>query len=83
MHNRITNNLSPDDINVIGFVKGPDKFILLYNDSDTAEALQSVDRWATHPEINFTWYDAGNLTKRIKETYKEACDEHSINSDSD
>jgi len=47
--------------------KGPDRYVLLYTAATRAEALRTLGRWASEPELDFTWYDAVTLSQRIRE----------------
>lgn len=55
------------DINVIALVKGNERFVFLYNEANRAEILRTLGRYASNPEINFTWYDAAVLSQRIRQ----------------
>jgi hypothetical protein len=55
-----------DDINVLALVKGRERYIFLYEDSQRAEALRTLGRFASNPELSFTWYDAAVLSQRVR-----------------
>jgi hypothetical protein len=55
-----------DDINVLALVKGKERYIFLYDDSQKAEALRMLGRHAANPELSFSWYDAAVLGKKIR-----------------
>jgi hypothetical protein len=55
-----------DDINVLALVKGSERYVLLYDDTQHAEALRTLARYAANPELSFSWYDAAVLGKRIR-----------------
>ena len=55
------------DIFVTALIKGPDRYVLLYTAATRAEALRTLGRWASEPELDFTWYDAVMLSQRIRE----------------
>lgn len=55
-----------DDVNVLALVKGKERYILLYDDSQQAQALRALGRNASNPELSFTWYDAAVLSKKIR-----------------
>jgi hypothetical protein len=54
------------DINVLALVKGSERYIFLYNDSNRAETLRVLGRYASNPELSFTWYDAAVLSQKIR-----------------
>lgn len=55
-----------DDINVLALVKGRERYIFLYEDSQKAEALRMLGRFASNPELSFTWYDAAVLSQKVR-----------------
>ena len=59
------------DINVLALVKGEERYIFLYNDAHRADTLRTLGRYASNPELSFTWYDAAVLSQRIRETVEE------------
>lgn len=54
------------DINVTALVKGNERYIFLYDDDRVAETLKVLGRFASHPDLSFTWYDAAVLSQRIR-----------------
>lgn len=60
------------DINVLALVKGNERYVFLYDDASRAEALRTLGRFASNPELSFTWYDAAILSQKIR---KEAARE--------
>lgn len=54
-----------DDINVLALVKGKERYIFLYEDSQQTEALRTLGRYASNPDLSFSWYDAAVLAKKI------------------
>ena len=56
-----------DDINVLALIKGNERYIFLYDDSQRAEALRMLGRHASNPELSFSWYDAAVLSQRIRQ----------------
>jgi hypothetical protein len=55
-----------DDINVLALVKGRERYIFLYEDSQRAEALRVLGRFASNPQLSFTWYDAAVLSQKVR-----------------
>jgi hypothetical protein len=55
------------DINVLALVKGSERYVFLYDDSSRAETLRTLGRYASNPELSFTWYDAAVLSQRIRQ----------------
>jgi len=61
------------DINVLALVKGSERYVFLYDDASRAEALRVLGRFASNPELSFTWYDAAVLSQKIRqESQKQA-----------
>lgn len=56
------------EINVLALVKGEERFIFLYDDANRTETLRMLGRFAADADIDFTWYDAAVLSKRIRDS---------------
>ena len=56
-----------DDINVLALVKGKERYIYLYDDTQRAQALRALGRHASNPELSFTWYDAAVLSQKLRQ----------------
>jgi len=59
------------DINVLALVKGAERYVFLYDDSSRAETLRSLGRYASNPDLSFTWYDAAVLSQKIRQVSQE------------
>ena len=55
------------DINVLALVKGAERYVFLYDDASRAETLRTLGRYASNPELSFTWYDAAILSQKIRQ----------------
>ncbi len=55
------------DINVLALVKGTERYVFLYDDASRAETLRVLGRYASNPELSFTWYDAAVLSQKIRQ----------------
>jgi len=55
------------DINVLALVKGKERYVFLYDDASRAETLRVLGRFASNPELSFTWYDAAILSQKIRQ----------------
>lgn len=60
------------DINVLALVKGSERYIFLYDDASRAETLRILGRYASNPELSFTWYDAAILSQKIRQESERA-----------
>ncbi len=54
------------DINVLALVKGEERYIFLFDDRRRAETLRTLGRYASDPDLSFTWYDAAVLSQKIR-----------------
>ena len=63
------------DTNVLALVKGSERYVFLYVDSERAETLRVFGRYASNPELSFTWYDAAVLSGKLREmrAIKSSC----------
>jgi hypothetical protein len=59
------------DINVLALVKGEERYVFLYDDDNRAETLRMLGRYASNPELSFTWYDAAVLSQKIRATAQQ------------
>jgi hypothetical protein len=55
------------EINVLALVKGVERYVFLYSDEHKSEVLRTLGRFASNPELSFTWYDAAVLSQRIRQ----------------
>jgi hypothetical protein len=56
------------ELNVLALVKGDEKYVFLFDDANRAETLRTLGRFASNPELSFTWYDAAVLSQKIRQT---------------
>lgn len=59
--------MTQQDINVMALVKGEERYIFLYDDGNRAETLRILGRYASNPELSFTWYDAAVLSQKVRQ----------------
>jgi len=55
-----------EDTNVLALVKGTERYVFLYCDSERTETLRVFGRYASNPDLSFTWYDAAMLSQKVK-----------------
>jgi hypothetical protein len=61
-------------INALALAKGNERFCLIFTDANKPEALRTLGRWASDPELPaFNWYDAATLSNRIRLMEAECC----------
>lgn len=54
------------EVNVLALVKGEERYVFLYTDRYRADVLRTFGRFASNPDLSFTWYDAAVLSQRIR-----------------
>ena len=59
--------MAAQDINVVALVKGSERYVFLYDDDSRAEALRMLGRYASNPDLSFTWYDAAVLSQKVRQ----------------
>lgn len=62
---------SSDDANVLALIKGKEKYLFIYEDSQRAHALQQLGLFASNFDLSFSWYDAAVLSQKIRQ--EESC----------
>lgn len=60
-----------NDRTVLALVKGSERYLFTYDDASQTELLRLFGRFATNPELNFTWADAAVLGQRVREGVKQ------------
>lgn len=60
------------EINVLALVKGEERYIFLFDDNNRAETLRTLGRYASDPELSFTWYDAAVLSQKIRQQLEDS-----------
>jgi hypothetical protein len=71
-----TTDVSQQDINVLALVKGSERYIFLFDDSSRAETLRVLGRYASNPELSFSWYDAAVLSQKIRQQTAKPATKH-------
>ncbi len=56
------------DINIVAIVKGDERYVFMFDDDTRAETLRTLGRFASNPELSFSWYDAAVLSQKIRTT---------------
>lgn len=54
------------EINIFALVKGEERYIFVFDDAHLTETLRTLGRFASHPELSFTWRDAAALSQQIR-----------------
>ena len=59
------------DINVLALVKGSERYVFLFDDTQLAETLRALGRYASNPELSFSWYDAAVLSQKVRQVSQQ------------
>ena len=54
------------DINVLALVKGKERYVFLFDDDNRSDAIRTLGRYASNPDLSFSWYDAAVLSDKIR-----------------
>jgi hypothetical protein len=57
--------------NYVAYAKGEERYVLAYWDDQIEGAFRTLGRWASNPELSFSWYDAARLSQRIRQQAKQ------------
>lgn len=63
----MTSRIEQDGLIVMAMIKGQEKYLLLYEPAQANEAIRTLGRWASDPQLSFTWYDAAVATQEIQQ----------------
>lgn len=54
------------DVHVLALVKGAERYVFLYNEENRVQTYRTLARYASNPELSFTWYDAAVLSQKLR-----------------
>ena len=60
-----------EDVNILALSKGVHRYIFVYSDDRKKELLRQFGKFASNEELNFTWYDAAVLAKKVREVQEK------------
>lgn len=52
---------------VLDLDRGGEHYVWVWRDDQSSEVIRSFGRFASNPELSFTWYDAAVLAKKVRE----------------
>jgi len=55
------------EVNVLALSKGTERYLFLFSDKNRTEFFHTIARFASDPELSFTWYDAAVLSQKIRQ----------------
>jgi len=56
-----------ESINILRLVKDGQTYLWRYTDEYRDETLRQIALFAAHEELNLNWYDAAQLSKKIRQ----------------
>ena len=77
------NGENGEEINVLALVKGEERYVFLYKDECRSEVLRTLGRFASNPDLSFTWYDAAVLSQRIRQEETQPVDMQHLGDEDD
>lgn len=54
------------EINIMVMPKGEERYIFLYHDDRYDEVQRSFGRFASNPDLAFSWHDAAIMSQRVR-----------------
>jgi len=54
------------EYNVLALVKGEERFVFIYSDDNRNAAIRQFGKYASNPDVSFSWYDAAVLSQKIR-----------------
>jgi len=63
------NRIKPDgdETQIAALVKGNERYVFLFVVSRRSELLHTLGRFASNPELSFSWYDAAVISRKVRE----------------
>ena len=58
-------------LNVVCVCRGNERYVWMYDDDRVTECYRSIGRFASNPDLAFSWYDAALATQRMRQLAKE------------
>lgn len=53
-------------VNLLALVRDGHRYVFLYDDNSVETVLATLSRYASDPELDFTWYDAAVMAQRVR-----------------
>lgn len=60
------------NLNIQCLQKGKEIYVFLYPDEQRSECIRTLGRFASNPDLSFSWYDAAKVSQAIKREAKGA-----------
>ena len=55
------------EVNVLALMKGPERYVYVYDDESDQELIDAVRDHAADPRLTLSWFDASVLTRKARE----------------
>jgi hypothetical protein len=55
------------EVNVLALVKGPERFVYVYDDASHPDLIATLRDHAADPDLSLSWFDATVLTTKARE----------------
>lgn len=59
------------EVNVLALVKGEERYVFLYTGQNRDDVVEMFGRYASDPELSFTWRDAAVMTQKTLREKRE------------
>lgn len=53
-------------LHVLAMVKGEERYVFLYDPQSIDQLIDQLGKYASDPELDFTWYDAAILAEKAR-----------------
>ena len=60
-----------EDLLIVATKRNGERYIWLYSPSHASDVLRSADRFASNPELNFTWWDAALISQSVRRAMED------------
>lgn len=55
-----------NDIHILGLVKGEERYVFIFDEARRADVMRTLGRFASNPDLSFSWYDAAKLSVKVR-----------------
>jgi uncharacterized membrane protein YccC len=66
MHDHIE-RLDRQDVHVAALLRGKERYVFFWIDSERGAMTRTLARFASDPELSFTWYDAAKIAAKMRQ----------------
>lgn len=74
----MTNRITTREVNVVCLRHGEDLYVFGYDDGQENAVMRRFGLMAADPNLNFSWFDAGALCRKVRENTRSAKSEPNI-----